>query len=235
MKLARKIIFSIMESALSELEAEFKEASASEDYNTQYKFFKKAYDVFNKEVFKGELQTPSLEFKKALPIDRMKSVGLWYETLKTLKIDQRIFYLPWESFKEVMLHEMCHQAVGGKEKHGPIWKEKMKAIGLTPRLKINHTKSDYMAPSEKEKLKNLKTMMDTTKKLDNPQEGDFAKMLDKKGWVLGLFAGKFLGKAVLMIKGGKYVQAPLTSVYVPTEEEIAEIKKMNIKLEPINK
>lgn len=235
MKLAKSII-SLCEDT-DDLKSEFQQAAESEDYSKQLGFLKKAYAFFNKKKFKGELQEPTIEFKKSVSLSSLKSVGLWYEKIKTLKIDQRLFYAGWEAFREVLLHEMCHQFIGGTDKtsHGPLWKAKMKEIGVPASTKIQLNFGTLYAPSEIRKINALKAMMDSTEKLTNPKIGDYAKMLDKKGWVLGLYAGNFFTEAVIITAGEKYVKAPRTSIYVPTKEEIKLIDKMNIEMKEVSR
>jgi predicted SprT family Zn-dependent metalloprotease len=135
-------------------------------------FMSQAWDVFNREYFKlrlGRANRPA--FRTTLPKGLTKyhgrggtnfyARGLWSPTGRFIFLNPRLF-LNWKSWRQTMLHEMCHEAVWDMHDamtaledgrttngHGPLWQWYMKEIG-EPVMRYDHTDPiNYMYEDEK--------------------------------------------------------------------------------------
>ena len=125
----------------------FHRAKANPKFRTP--FLSSLWDYFNETKFAGRLPKPKLIVSDKPPL---KSVGprtrgfFLADQYKlfgpgTIWIKDSLFNSTEAFLNEIVLHEMCHQAVSCVDKtrelleagHGPLWQAWMKKVGLDPR------------------------------------------------------------------------------------------------------
>lgn len=194
---------------------------------------------FYKQKYFGSKMSPAgtIRFSKDTG-KTFRQRGAYWPTRNQLVFSKRLFNAPFEKFREVFLHEMCHQATTlisnvPKEHHGPIWKKWMVKCGLNPNRLDYESNVTYMTQKEKEVhkevVKKFEKAVKTTKQIYYPTENKPAKWFnkDKQVWVEGLLCCKsdLAGKKWAHIKepyGGSWMNVPSTWFY--------EVDKKNEKL-----
>ena len=123
------------------------------------------WEHFNNLKFDNKLTKPIIRFTKDTG-ENFRVRGNYWPGRNMFGFNRRLVNAPYEKFKQIFLHEMCHQAVhvisradetdwvqllGGKrDPHGPKWQDWMIKIGLNP-SRLDHTKNEeYMHEEEKE-------------------------------------------------------------------------------------
>lgn len=144
-------------------ELEFAYVKAQATPRLRLGFIKKAWEYFNKEKFKGCLHEPVLHIGDKAPGNTKHSRnprGVYYPGVGgvngTLWVANMLFNAEMPFFSEVMVHEMCHQAVMCIDKvrddseggHGPNWQKWMKRVGLDPRRFDPTENATYKTTSE---------------------------------------------------------------------------------------
>jgi predicted SprT family Zn-dependent metalloprotease len=133
---------------------------ASTNVSAIRRFMLDLWNVFNKTKFDNKLRP----VKKFLIIPAQGRMGLrafWHSKYRILVFTNLVMKANWDKFREIFLHELCHQAVtdveyGGKPHglgpeggHGPDWQAWMRKVGLEPNRYDNSTFSEYMTEEEK--------------------------------------------------------------------------------------
>ena len=139
--------------------------------------------------FENKLTKPTIYFMRNKNPTGNQVHGVWYPTKERLGMNIRVFNASEEQLNELLLHEMCHQAVSQidlvvDELHGPNWKGWMNKIGLTPnRLATKEENISLLTVEEKvvnEELINKKSsnaFYKKTKIPDRPAEsGKFYRL-----------------------------------------------------------
>lgn len=126
----------------------FSKATVTPSYAQQY--LVKLFDFFNKTKFASRLPTPTMLVSIKDPIGRKSNdpargrywSGLTKHPSGMIWINSRVFNSEQPFVNEIILHEMCHQAVTCIDKvseskinkgHGPRWQHWMTHVGLDPR------------------------------------------------------------------------------------------------------
>jgi predicted SprT family Zn-dependent metalloprotease len=107
------------------------------------------------------------KLKPAGSIRFLKDTGLKFNRrgsyspgMNQLAFSRRLFNAPFEKFREVFLHEMCHQATHLVSKsnvaHGSVWKEWMVTVGLNPNRLDYDSNETYLSDKEKVAYQKMK-------------------------------------------------------------------------------
>lgn len=126
----------------------------------------------NTAKFGDQLTEPKFLIMKEVAGKRLRYRGWFaprFKGFKTIKITPRLFYATDQHAAEVVLHEMCHQAVwdvNGREEyliesriqrgHGPRWSKWMRSIGLNPARYDSTSNETYMSNTEKQQAERLR-------------------------------------------------------------------------------
>jgi len=129
-----------------ELEFGYKKAQTSK--RLRLPFVTEMWHYFNQEKFQNRLPIPTLlvsDKPPGNPKGLNRARGVYYTRLNgpagTLWLADFLFNSPMPFFNEILLHEMCHQAVAcldhvndpSEGGHGPNWQAWMRRVGLDPR------------------------------------------------------------------------------------------------------
>jgi|SRR5471030_99772 len=121
-------------------------------------FLKDLWIYLNVHKFQGKMHIPKLlRFMKNVRGTSLKTRGFWDGFYRELALSPRLLNHTFAFFVEVLLHEMCHQAVSEIDKvtdhseggHGHNWQAWMKKVGLNPRRYDPNERSTYMTEEEK--------------------------------------------------------------------------------------
>lgn len=135
-----------------------------EDYSNDLDFLSALWKYYNQTYFNSQLKEPKFRWlrTKMGTSDRFEG-GHWEILTNTLVMNQRfLMYLP--VFKDILKHEMCHQAVTEidqvreKRFHGAVWKTWAKKVGIDTKgtLRISPDIINSMrTESEKEYQQNM--------------------------------------------------------------------------------
>lgn len=114
------------------------------------KYLTEHWEYFNKTRFGGILKPPQIRLMKDVDARNMRHRGKCrYGVPCVIFVSPNLFNAPHEGWvNNTLIHEMCHQAVyedwyyrssrdirtleTGEAGHGPLWKEWMTKVGLTP-------------------------------------------------------------------------------------------------------
>lgn len=123
------------------------------------RFIALLWHYLNKAKFSGLMKEPKFNLLNDQAAYRMRLRGRWWPKKRVLDIAPRLFNAHQDFFVEIMLHEMCHQAVSeidhadwdtSEQGHGPYWRTWMTKVGLNPRRFDPNDNSTYMTEDEKE-------------------------------------------------------------------------------------
>lgn len=133
---------------------------ASTNQATIRRFMLDLWKAANKESFGGKLR-PVKKFLVIPATGRFGIRAFWHSKYRILVFTNLVLKSSWEKFREIFLHELCHQAVtdveyGGKPHalgelagHGPDWQAWMRRVGLEPKQYDDSTFSEYMTEEDK--------------------------------------------------------------------------------------
>lgn len=116
---------------------------------------------FYKDRFFGSKMKPSgtIRFLKDTGI-KFNRRGQYSPGKNQLAFSKRLFNAPFEKFREIILHEMCHQATHlisrSNVAHGSVWKEWMVTVGLNPNRLDYDSNETYLVGKEKDAYKKMK-------------------------------------------------------------------------------
>lgn len=132
-------------------------AQNSDNGTYRIQFLTHLWHFLNTNKFHGDLDVPQFRLLKNMGATSMRLRGRWWPRQHLLEIAPRLFNAHIAFFVEVVLHEMCHQAVTEIDKadwdnsekgHGPHWKAWMRKVGLNPNRFDPQDNSTYMTPEE---------------------------------------------------------------------------------------
>ena len=169
------------------------------------------WNFYNKTLFEKKLPRGVIRFTKNMGV-KFRTRGNYSPKTNTIGLNDHLFNVPFDIFKRVFLHEMCHQAtfkISGVSKreeghsgHGPTWVSWMKKVGLKPSQFDIEENDVYLTNDELEK-KRIKDKIDLQRKEEAdklkekvvkeekqtyPSENKFAKWFDKNNnkWNIGM-------------------------------------------------
>jgi predicted SprT family Zn-dependent metalloprotease len=120
------------------------------------RFVRKLWDYLNREKFQSRMKAPNFILTKDMG-ENMRRRGYWSVGRRVIGLSPRLFNGHQNFFVEVLLHEMCHQAVSEidhvienvNKGHGPTWQKWMRKVGLNP-LRYDPTpNSEFMKEGER--------------------------------------------------------------------------------------
>lgn len=187
-------------------------------------FIKGAWDWYNKKYFGEELKPAKIRLLKQTK--NMRKSGHWSIKGRELAITPRVFNADIKEFKELMLHEMCHQAVtdinmlpnahiymGG---HGEPWQEWMKKVGLNPDRYMSSERAEtYLNKQEKQELEEKKQKAATRELLEIARKKDRMYNQEENKLVDVVFEGKWKTGIISYIKTG----APKATIIFPDKPD----------------
>lgn len=167
---------------------------------------KDLWPYFNQLYFSNKLTKASWSFTRDTG-ERFRVRASYWPGRNGFKFSTRLFIGPYETFRDTVIHEMCHQAVTlldglraqtAKEAHGPAWEKWMRHCGI-PAARFDKNANDvYMTEEEVDALNKKKE----AKKEAEVNQVPFsiysarlpaaAKYFDptKKMWFTGMVVGK---------------------------------------------
>lgn len=122
-------------------------------------YLKELWTYLNITKFEKRMKIPKIiRFLTDKPLDKLKKHAHWIGIYREIGISRRIFNGTEQHLINLMLHEMCHQAVYEISKitrgsHGPHWKAWMKRVGLKPNIRANRDEADNMLSTNELKEK----------------------------------------------------------------------------------
>lgn len=141
-----------------ELHAEYQRAQRNTSY--QLKFIQDLWKYLNKNKFGSSMVLPEVRIMKEVKGTSFRLRGYWRAYDREFAISRRLFKATQNFFVEVVLHEMCHQAVSEIDSvldktdqgHGPDWQRWMRKVGLNPLRFDPNENTTYMDNKEKDAL-----------------------------------------------------------------------------------
>lgn len=138
------------------LEARYASIQGLKAPTAQMLFLKALWAFLNTAKFGGRLEAPNFRLLKDMGAQAMSLRGRWTASKRLLEVSPRLYNASQNFFVEVVLHEMCHQAVseidGTREAiaqgHGPAWERWMRKVGLNPLRYDPNDNTTYMTPKE---------------------------------------------------------------------------------------
>jgi hypothetical protein len=126
----------------------------------QLPYIKELWHYLNQHKFHNALHMPNLRVMKAVKGTSFRLRGYWQAYNRELGMSPRLFNGSVEFFVEVLLHEMCHQAVSEIDKvrdrteqgHGPHWIAWMRKVGLNPNRYDPTENKVFMTNEERDAL-----------------------------------------------------------------------------------
>lgn len=102
-------------------------------------FCNDVWNYFNVEKFQGRMTRPNIRLARDMG-SSTHTRAFWQRVNRRIQVTPMITRGPIDSFVEVFLHEMCHQAVSEIDQvfdpteggHGNNWQQWMVRVGLAP-------------------------------------------------------------------------------------------------------
>ena len=220
--------------------------------NDQLKWCQRLWGYYNKTLFGNKLPNGGIRFTKNTGA-AFKTRGNYHPRSNTIGLNDHLFNAVFDKFKNVFLHEMCHQAtfkISNKERegHGPTWMSWMRKVGLSPSRLDTEENDTYLAPEElKKKQEKEKTKEKAIQKQIPiyPQANKFARWFDKNNnkWIIGMIVkpNDQARKRWIFINnvyGSGYTAVPANWFYELTNEDLKilypDIKKFEEKANRIS-
>ena len=105
---------------------------------------------FNKQKFGSQLREPAFGLMRNTG-SRMRVRAYWAPSKRLINVNPQLFNADADTFLEIFLHEICHQATSEISKdysrelqgHGPTWQAWMRKVGLNPNRYDHRSNSEY--------------------------------------------------------------------------------------------
>jgi len=158
------------------------ETAKKGDEDQMMLFIERRWNTHNAKHFEGKLKRPTFQFKRS----NASAHGTWWPSKQTLELNKGMFNTDEHHFDEVLLHEMCHQAVTeiskvsskdeGAQGHGPVWSKWMIHCGLKPERYANYEQSIQLKGHKEVYESGIKGL----KEVDEADAGDLVKWFNLK-------------------------------------------------------
>ncbi len=208
----------------------------------QMMFLKALWAYLNTAKFGGQLKAPNFKLLKNMGATSMRLRGRWWASGRLLEIAPRLFNASQNFCVEVVLHEMCHQAVSEIDKvnessiekgHGPTWVKWMRHVGLNP-LRFDPTdNATFMTPKELKEHEAKKAEIKTQIKQNDAtkEEHGLQRMMPFDNTPASIVRNGQLLNGLLVCKGpnqkGREVWVFLEENYIKTHKAGTNIQWTN--------
>lgn len=133
-------------------------ANCGSDTASRRRLLTKVWLYYNKHLFQSKMTKPDFNIMaKTEKAANFAVRGRWWASKRLLEMSVRTFNATETIFCEVLIHEMCHQAVSEIDRtvdtenqgHGPKWKAWMHRVGQVPSQYDKYDNMEYMDTEEK--------------------------------------------------------------------------------------